>query len=130
VEDHRGGDPAAVGGRGSLLGLGCLLLLPEGWGTAVALAVALFVEDRHGCAAVVNDEWSRVACRWARRRRETRACERVGIVVRERRGPWLGPARAGSSGIPRGLKAAASAVSTPSGHGEAGHEPRPERMGA
>ena len=28
---------------GSLLGLGCLVLLPAGWGTAAALAVALFV---------------------------------------------------------------------------------------
>jgi uncharacterized membrane protein YccC len=40
---------------GSVLGLACLLLLPPGWGTPVALAVALFVV---GMAMMLRPLWS------------------------------------------------------------------------
>lgn len=40
---------------GSLLGLACLALLPEGWGTAAALAVALFVV---GAASSLRPAWA------------------------------------------------------------------------
>jgi uncharacterized membrane protein YccC len=39
---------------GSLLGLACLVLLPQGWGTAVALAVALFVV---GLVTALRSSW-------------------------------------------------------------------------
>ena len=40
---------------GSLLGLACLALLPEGWGTAVALAVSLFVV---GASSTLRPAWA------------------------------------------------------------------------
>ncbi|CAA9414958.1 MAG: hypothetical protein AVDCRST_MAG15-1828 [uncultured Rubellimicrobium sp.] len=129
---------------GSLLGLVCLLLLPEGWGTAVALAVALFVV---GASMTLRPNWSLAVVPAVGMSLggtdggvvETAAVTSLGIVVGALIGVvvsllvWSDRAEAR---FERQFRAALRAAATRLSDAveatlEAGHEPRvPEHVGA